>query len=79
MEKIKIGRKEFDVKKGDYILDNGLCFQFCTGDGRVLLRKGFNSYTSLLVPASMMKKINLSTLAAKPYQVHGMNLIRYYF
>lgn len=35
MQKIKIGRSEYDIKTGDYIMYNGNCYQFCTGDGRV--------------------------------------------
>ncbi len=39
METIKIGRTEYEIKKGDYILDNGACHQFCSGDNRSLEKK----------------------------------------
>lgn len=59
---IKIGRKEYTVQKGDYILWNGACYQFCAGDKRILKQEGFNSYTHLRVPASAIKSINLKAL-----------------
>ena len=29
---IKIGRKKYEIKKGDYIMDNGSCLQLFAGD-----------------------------------------------
>jgi hypothetical protein len=33
---IKVGREEYEVKKGDYIVFNGACYQFTAGDLRCL-------------------------------------------
>jgi hypothetical protein len=34
--KIKCGRYEYELKDGDYILDNGACYQFCPKDNSLL-------------------------------------------
>jgi len=57
METIKIGRTTYEVKPGDYILYNGSCHQFVTGDKRTLKQDGFNAYSSLKMPATLIKKI----------------------
>lgn len=49
MKNLKIGRKEYEVKPGDYIMDNGACYQFCSGDGRELAGKGFVSFKNLVM------------------------------
>ena len=46
---IKIGRKEYPINSGDYILDNGACLQFCAGNARTIHQEGFNCYTSLRI------------------------------
>lgn len=62
METIKIGRKEYEIKKGDYIGWNKVSYVFCSGDGRVLLRQGWDAYRFLAVPKSVMKTIDLSKM-----------------
>lgn len=63
MEKkiIKIGRYEIEVRKGDYLLNNGACIQFCSGDNRAIApnpsKRWFDREpTSVIVPQKMMKK-----------------------
>ena len=59
---IKIGRKEYLIQKGDYILYNGACYQFCAGNGRTLKWDGHFSMRSLVIPNSALKKIPLETM-----------------
>ena len=74
-EPIKIGRNEYQPQKGDYILFNGACYQFCSGDRRTLLQKGFDSYTSLGISMTALKKIEFDELNI----VKKGNFIYYYF
>lgn len=74
---IKVGRNEFTVESGDYILDNGACLQFCT-KGRVLISKGFDSYTSVVLTKSAINKINLSTLTKTQVKGFGGKLLTRY-
>lgn len=64
---IKIGRIEYEVKDGDYILFNGACHQFCSGDGRALKYKGFDKYSSLIIPKTTVKKIPFDKLKKEKY------------
>jgi len=72
---IKVGHKVFQPQKGDYILDNGACKQFCTGDGRTLVQKGYDSYRNIVLPKSVVKNINIASMrtVVKP------NGLQYYF
>jgi hypothetical protein len=56
MATIKIGRKEYEIKEGDYLLDNGLSIQFCSGDDRVLKGKGFVFYRNLKIAQGVFNK-----------------------
>jgi hypothetical protein len=62
MKAIKIGRKTYDIKKGDYILFNRACYQFCTGDGRGLKFENWSSYSSLVIPKIRLKEIPFDSL-----------------
>lgn len=62
MNQIKILRNVYNVKKGDYILFNGVVYQFCAGDGRILKAKGFDRYASLRISANEVKKIPFEQL-----------------
>ena len=57
MESIKIGRKEYEIKKGDYVFFNGVCYMFCSGDGRTLMIRGWDRFSYLTMPKSLLKKI----------------------
>lgn len=76
---VKIGRKEYPIKKGDYILYNGACYQFCSGDGRTLKLERFTQYTYLRLSASMVKKIPFDKMQKQNYKSSGMDLIRWLF
>jgi hypothetical protein len=79
METIKIGRVTYEVKSGDYILDNGSCHQFIAGDGRVLKHKDFTSYTSLVMPATLVKKIPFIRMTKVNSKLSGIDCVKWYF
>ena len=76
---VKIGRKEYPIKKGDYILYNGTCYQFCSGDGRTLKFERFTQYTNLQLSASTVKKIPFDKMQKQNYKSSGMDLVRWFF
>jgi len=76
---IKIGRKEHLIKKGDYILFNGACYQFCAGDGRTLERKRWNTYSSLRIPKTTVKKLTLDKMTKEESISYGVNIIKWFF
>ena len=76
---VKIGRKEYPIKKGDYILYNGSCYQFCSGDSRTLKFERFTQYTNLKLSASMVKKIPFDKMQKQNYKSSGMDLVRWFF
>ncbi len=78
---LKIGRDTYDIKPGDFILDNGSCYQFGSGDKRALKREGFNEYHYLRLPKKALKKIDLSKLRKVeiPTVKQDVQLIYYYF
>ena len=76
---VKIGRKEYPIKKGDYILYNGACYQFCSGDGRTLKLERYIQYTNLRLPNAMVKKIPFENMVKQNYKSSGMDLVRWFF
>lgn len=74
MKSIKIGREEYDIFSGDYILDNGAVFQFCSGDNRVLKQKNFSNYRSLRIPKSRLKEIPFNNMKKKLTQMVMLNI-----
>jgi hypothetical protein len=79
VESLKIGRTVYEVKSGDYILYNGSCYQFVTGDKRTLKQEGFNSYSSLKMPATLVKKIPFIRMTKVNSKLGGMDCVKYYF
>ncbi len=81
METIKIGRREFKIQTGDYVLFNGSVYQFCSGDGRILYHHKFDRYRHATIPASVLKKIPLSTMQSKkiPAEKNYPELTYWYF
>jgi hypothetical protein len=79
MKTIKIGRIEIEVKDGDYIMFNGSIYQFVTGDMRTLKHEGFNIYTSLRMPNTLVKKINFSELKQVNLISNGMVIKKWFF
>ncbi len=79
LETIKIGRVTYEVKSGDYILYNGSCYQFVTGDKRTLKQQGWTSYSSLVMPATLVKKIPFIRMTKVSFNLDGMDLVKWYF
>ena len=75
METIKIGRTTYDVKPGDYILDNVACHQFIAGDKRTLNIEGFNLYNSLMMPKTLVKKIPFIRMT----KINSGEYVKWYF
>jgi len=57
-----IRKKVYEVYTGDYILFNGACYQFCTGNKRALGFEGYHSYYSIPLTAKVLKSIDLNLL-----------------
>ena len=74
MEKIKIGRKEYDIKKGDYLMDNGSILMFITGDRRYLK----NSHT-LKLTAKEWAQVDLTKLKKSIDNDWGFTVTYYTF
>lgn len=70
--------KVFEVKPGDYILYNGACYQFCSGDNRVIHRRGYDEYTSIV----MSQKMGIQAALTLPYKgfkdKNGFRYIKFY-
>lgn len=79
METIKIGRTTYEVKSGDYILYNGAIHQFIAGDGRTLKQDGFNSSSSLKMPATLVKKIPFIRMTKINSKLSGIDCVKWYF
>ena len=79
MKEIKIGRKTYEIKSGDYILFNGACHMFCTGDGRQLDFADWHSITCLTIAKSRVKEIPLDTMEKKIVSSSGYSMIEWYF
>jgi len=65
---IKIGRKEYPIKKGDYVLYNGSTYLFCSGDDRTLKFERFDQYRHLRIPNSVLKLIPFDKMEKQPYK-----------
>lgn len=79
LDKVKIGRKEYDVKSGDYILYNGAVYQFCAGDKRTLKQKGFDTFNALTLPTTMVKKLPFIRMVKVSFNRDGVDLTKWYF
>jgi hypothetical protein len=79
LDKVKIGRKEYDVKSGDYILYNGAVYQFCAGDKRTLKQQGFDVLNTLQLPVTMVKKIPFIRMVKVNFQREGIDMTKWYF
>lgn len=68
MESIKIGRRTYKINKGDFILFNGACYQFCSGDDITLYMDGFYKIKSVTIPKTTIAKIDLTKLTKATYK-----------
>lgn len=76
---VKIGRKEYQIKKGDYILYNGACYQLCSGDGRTLKVERHTNYTNLRLPNTIVKNIPFDSMQKQNYKSSRIDLVRWVF
>ena len=60
--KIKYYHQEFETQKGGYILFNGVCYQFGTGNKRILGYDGYTAYKSINITKTMLKQIPLDKM-----------------
>ena len=84
MKTIKIGRRTYDIKEGDYFQYNGYSVLFCSGDDRVLKQEGFDAYRHLAVPVSVQSKFKEQISILKDRYPKGAvygnpSFSRYYF
>lgn len=54
--KIKKGKKEYPVKAGDCILDNGACLQFVPKDNSILPWSDWERNTSIIISKKAFKE-----------------------
>jgi hypothetical protein len=76
LKSFKIGRKQYEIKRGDYIQYNGSCYLFCSGDDRILKMRGFDMYRHLTLPKAEVKKIPFDAMIK---QKIAIGIVRYYF
>jgi hypothetical protein len=55
--KIKCGRHEYELKNGDYILDNEYCYQFIPKDNSLLPFDRYDKKTSVIVSRGEFKRL----------------------
>jgi hypothetical protein len=79
VDKLKIGRKEYDVKPGDYIMFNGAVYQFVAGDKRELKRDGIDVQTALTLPKTLIKKIPFIRMGKLQFEKEGTEITKWYF
>lgn len=80
MKKIKVGRVEYDIQPGDYILHNGACYMFCSGDGRVLKYEAFSQICHVTLPKARVKEIPFETMTYKTKKdENGKLTLEYWF
>lgn len=77
MDFIKINRKEYTIEKGDYILYNGSCFQFCAGDNRTLKIVNHAPLMAFQIPNSILRKINLNDLEKIEFAKGSLKLTKW--
>lgn len=54
---ITVRNKRYELKQGDYIVDNGAGVMLVAGDGRILYTRGKKWYSHVLMPRTDLKKI----------------------
>jgi len=75
MQTITVRKKEYEVKKGDYILDNGSCLQFVTGNRRIIRTSGFDAFDYVELNKKAISEIDLSKLT----KVENNGYVKYIF
>lgn len=55
-----IRKQTYEIKKGDYIMYNGSCYQFFSGDGRVLKYDNLTGYNSIVLTTKAFSQLDLT-------------------
>jgi len=76
---IKIGRNEFIIKKGDYILYNYACYQFCSGDGRILKYVRYTGYPNIVIANSTFKNIPFDKMIKIECKMGNIDVVKWIF
>jgi hypothetical protein len=72
--KIKIGRKDYQPKEGDYIQYNGSVYLFCAGDGRTLKRDGWTLQSNLSLSKRAVKLLPLDKMRKTEHENKYTNI-----
>ena len=75
----KVGRNTYQAIKGDYLMDNGRCIQFCTGDKRDLQVKVGKRAKNLTMTKKALSQIDLSKLRRVEEEFYELKIIYYFF
>ena len=63
---LKVGTRQFLIHKGDYILDNRSCYQFCSAGGRTLFSTKSGRYnqnnTNIQLPKKLIAAIDFDDM-----------------
>jgi hypothetical protein len=62
MTEFKVGRKTYKIENGDFILDNGSCFQFIKKNYAVMGYRGFDKITSIVLTKKVLSEIPFPTM-----------------
>ena len=65
LKSIKIGRKEYPLKKGDYIINSENRYTLYAGDGRTLKSKKYIDHSYISLTKKTVKGLKLENLCAK--------------
>ena len=66
--KVKLNRREFNLKKGDLILDNGACYQLLTQT----YHKSFNDYYPIISKTLFKKLLKDGNIKLSKQKYKGM-------
>ena len=59
---VKVGKRKAIVQPGDFIMYNGINYQFFAGDGRALYWRGFNKMSYIKLTDAAVRKIPFDKL-----------------
>ena len=65
LKSIKIGRKEYPLKKGDYIIGSKDKYSLYAGDNRTLRSERFTRFPNISLTKKAVKELKLETLRKK--------------
>ena len=78
MKTFKIGKKEYEIRYGDYLLDNDRSIQFVTGDGRMIFGNGFERNNSIALSKTALKQFDMTSMKCENVTNRWGSHKRYY-